>query len=342
METLRELNNKKIMNAFINISRTIELENHRGLTDLNKKMEDFLIFIFDNIFCTKLINANNDKSNYPAIDLYDLNERIAIQVTSTDSMAKKRDTYNLFYEHKLYKKFDELHIFILKFNGNLSKKNLNTRVETYISIMDFKSLYKDISISSDEKISNILDYIEKELIIDTNSSIKFLIPDKIIITKETISKFIYNSGHFLGGENEEEDINNTVVTYNNLFNIFNNLSSGSKNLLVAIINHSIDKFSKINHLNTLLEGCCINLSTLRNRYSEGYIHYVNELVEAQIAFYDPESPYLMTGYNQDSLSIYYRGQLVDGNAFAILYDYLDYCPDRLKKVLVDLDFSELS
>jgi len=343
MEIQTELNLKKITNTFIHISRTIEIENSRGLTNLNKQMENFLIFIFNTYFNANFINSNFNKSNYPAIDLYDLENRIAIQITSIDKMDKKRHTYNLFRKMKLHHKFDELHIFILKYGGNLSKKGLPSNSDTYISIIDFKSLCKDLHMLCGEQIQKVLDYIEKEIIVDADIlNSKFLLPEIIKIEKETISGFIYNSGQFLGGEEEKKDIDDAVVTYNNLFNIVHKLSSGAKNLLVFIISHSIDKETKLLNLNTLIDGIYIKYATLENHFNKDYINYVEEMTEAKIAYHNSESIWVRNGEYKNCLSIYYRGEMVDGNAFTFLYDYLGYCPNRLRKVLIDNDYSALN
>lgn len=341
MEIQTELNLKKITNSFIYISNTIELENYRGLTNLNKQMENFLIFIFNIYFNANFINSN--KSNYPAIDLYDLENRIAIQITSIDRMDKKRHTYNLFRKMKLYHKFDELHIFILKYGGNLSKKGLPNHPDTSIYILDFKRLCKDLPILCDEKIQKILDYIEKELIIDSDIlNNKFLLPEIIKIEKETILGFIYNSGQFLGGEDENKDIDEAVETYNSLFNIVNKLSTGAKNLLLFIISRSINEQTKKIHLNTLVDGIYIKYATLENHFNEDYSNYVEEMIEAKIAHKNTQSIWVLGSEYKNCLSIYYRGEMVDGNAFAFLYDYLGYCPKRLRKVLIDNDYSTLN
>lgn len=66
------------------------------------------------------------------------------------------------------------------------------------------------------------------------------------------------------------------------------------------------------------------------------------MTEAKIAYHNSESIWVRNGEYKNCLSIYYRGEMVDGNAFTFLYDYLGYCPNRLRKVLIDNDYSALN
>ena len=86
-----------------------------GRTDINHVAETILIPLFSEIFDLhnlKNLNATEGK-NFPGIDLGDENARIAFQVTSTSSSSKVKNTLQKFVDHKLYKKFDKLIIYIL-------------------------------------------------------------------------------------------------------------------------------------------------------------------------------------------------------------------------------------
>ena len=338
MNTLRTNNLEKILIKFTHISTFIQLNNSIGFTDLNTSMEDFFIFILNKVLNTNLINANRDELNYPVIDLYDLKARKAVQVTSNDRLIKKTETVNKFFEKHLNNNFDILYIFFLKNKANLNYPKYISN--SYILRMkDFTSLYSDIRRLDDNKIQEIVDYIEKNLIftpIHDSTNIK-----KIEIKEDDLKGFINKSGHFSGGEYEKEDIENAMVTYKNLFNIVGELSGGARRYLLNIIYHSIKKSSKEQNPNILLEGIYMGLSSLKNRYGDDSIKYVNELIEAHLGFIDTEIMYQRMGYNYEAISIYYRGELIDGNAFAFLYDYLDYDCDKLEQILVNLNFSSL-
>lgn len=57
-------------------------------------------------------NMNWDEDNFPAIDLGDDDERLAVQVTSTDTADKVRKTLKRFYDHHLEQRYDRLIVLI--------------------------------------------------------------------------------------------------------------------------------------------------------------------------------------------------------------------------------------
>ena len=63
---------------------------------------------------TQLRNLNyEEKQNYPGIDLADDQARIAVQVTSTSSLGKIKDSISTSLKYKLNEKYDRLIVFIL-------------------------------------------------------------------------------------------------------------------------------------------------------------------------------------------------------------------------------------
>lgn len=86
-----------------------------GRTDINHIAETILIPLFSEVFNLRhLKNLNEtEQRNFPGIDLADEVERIAFQVTSTSNSTKVKNTLQKFVDHKLFKKFDRLVIYIL-------------------------------------------------------------------------------------------------------------------------------------------------------------------------------------------------------------------------------------
>lgn len=68
--------------------------------------------LLNTAFGYALGNMNRIRDNYPAIDLGDEDERLAVQVTSTGDAAKVRKTLERFYAHKLDKDYDRLIVLI--------------------------------------------------------------------------------------------------------------------------------------------------------------------------------------------------------------------------------------
>lgn len=82
----------EIIDELSNISNEVETRCKLGLTDLNRFLEDFFKDILNILLNSSLRNLNEDRSNFPGIDLGDEKAKIAFQVTSEKSSAKVNDT----------------------------------------------------------------------------------------------------------------------------------------------------------------------------------------------------------------------------------------------------------
>ena len=63
-----------------------------GLTDLNRFVEDFFKELLNEALDLKLVNANEERSNAPGLDLIDAVARVGYQVTSQKTSQKVNDT----------------------------------------------------------------------------------------------------------------------------------------------------------------------------------------------------------------------------------------------------------
>lgn len=97
------------------LSQEIEISTSMGHFDINKVCEDLVCGLFRELFkFGHLRNLNNEeKQNFPGIDLADDHARIAIQVTSTTNLGKIKDSITTFLAHKLNNKYDRLVILFL-------------------------------------------------------------------------------------------------------------------------------------------------------------------------------------------------------------------------------------
>lgn len=92
----------------------VESFNAIGNYHINIHAETFLVPVLNEVLGLQLENLNaTERKNFPAIDLADFDNRVAIQVTSTSSLEKIRTTLETFGRHKLHKKFDTLYIYII-------------------------------------------------------------------------------------------------------------------------------------------------------------------------------------------------------------------------------------
>ena len=82
------------------------------MTDINRYAEDFYGGLLNRAFGWKLRNLNQDKRNYPALDLADDKMRIGVQVTSSHDRRKVTETLKKFFREELDSKYDRL-IFVV-------------------------------------------------------------------------------------------------------------------------------------------------------------------------------------------------------------------------------------
>lgn len=84
-------------------------------TDINRVSEVVLVPLLSRIFNLPYLRNLNytEYFNYPGVDLGDAEAKVGIQVTSTASSDKIKDTLTKFINHELYKKYDRLIIYIL-------------------------------------------------------------------------------------------------------------------------------------------------------------------------------------------------------------------------------------
>jgi hypothetical protein len=134
-----------------------------GYNDLNIHAEQTSIPILNVVFGLELKNANQERKNYPAIDLIDEKERVAFQVTSTATSEKVISTLQKFIDNNLYEQYSTLYIYILtekKSNYNKGKiKNIikdKFIFDTGIHIIDYTDIMKRVNfIASDEVLAQL-------------------------------------------------------------------------------------------------------------------------------------------------------------------------------------------
>ncbi|WP_250151341.1 SMEK domain-containing protein [Escherichia coli] len=87
-----------------------------GFHDMERIIESLTIFMFRALKMGELVNMNQIKVNFPAIDLADNKNMIAVQVTTNASPAKIKKTIESFEEaneigESLKDKYSTLYIF---------------------------------------------------------------------------------------------------------------------------------------------------------------------------------------------------------------------------------------
>jgi len=144
------------------LSYRVDMRNAIQLLDLNIVAEDFYKELLNRIYSLKLVNLNTEKVNVKAIDLGDREARLAIQVTSDNSIGKIRATVKKFSKANLYKEFDTLKILLLK---KKRYKALPTPTGFMLEVCDNSDLNRDIRgrLQSIEELEDLVGFMDAEL-----------------------------------------------------------------------------------------------------------------------------------------------------------------------------------
>ena len=146
----------------------VEARNSINFYDINISSEYFFIPLLNMVFDCDLKNLNTEEKNAAAIDLYDTNGKIAVQVTSNSSADKIRTTLKKYRKNKLYEKYQRLvvvvivrsHTYRADFTDDIDGKFAFSKSNDIFAI---NSLIKAISALSIEKIASIKEYLEYQL-----------------------------------------------------------------------------------------------------------------------------------------------------------------------------------
>ncbi|AND72603.1 MULTISPECIES: SMEK domain-containing protein [Enterococcus] len=88
----RKNNFDSLLERLIFLNKEIELRGKLNLNDLSVHSEDFYINLFNQLLGLNLKNLNTDKSNAEAIDLFDSENKMIVQVTATCTKRKIENT----------------------------------------------------------------------------------------------------------------------------------------------------------------------------------------------------------------------------------------------------------
>lgn len=153
-----------IVNTFSILANQIQIANSVNLQDRNIHLENDFRDLLNLIYTDRTFkNLNEDTSNNTAIDLGDNLNEISIQITSTTSTQKVRDTITKFKGE--YKKIVMLYCVIKKPQRIGSFDSLLGGVE--FEEWDLIDLLKKIQNLSNEKLDNVYAFIKSKFAIDT-------------------------------------------------------------------------------------------------------------------------------------------------------------------------------
>lgn len=206
----------RISQLLSRLTEQVEILNNNGEFSINVHAENILIDILNTIYDCNLENVNYKENKiYPAIDLRDYKNRIAIQVTSTANMGKVKHTLSEYISNKLYEKFDKLHIFILtKKQTKYDQTTIDNLVNgifsfTTDSIIDKTDLYKELNAQNNfEKIKKVCELLEQQFADSKNELDKWNIYCKGLYEYD---QYISNLYKYLEIKGFSPRVNNNIV-----------------------------------------------------------------------------------------------------------------------------------
>ncbi len=170
---------EKIIDLLLQFSTEVKDKGKLKLADINIISEDVLVPILSIVYDTELKNLNEEKANYPGIDLATdkhftfagAKKKIAFQITSTNNITKIKKTLNQYVKKQFYDSFDEIYIYnLIEKQASYQQESIN-EVNTIIDgkfefdltkhVIDRTDLEKKIAklqpIAKIEKIHKLLE-----------------------------------------------------------------------------------------------------------------------------------------------------------------------------------------
>ena len=271
------------------LTTRIENRGKLNILDLHLHSEDFYLHFFNKIFDWKLKNSNAFKQNVEAIDLFDSENKIIIQVSSTatkqkieSSLSKDISKYSdySFKFISISKNADKLRSKTFKNPHNLSFSSKNdiydvTSILKIIKSFDInkqKKIYDFIKeelgaeiepIKTETNLATIINILSKEDLSQEDLSHQtndYAIDQKISFNKLSTAKYIiddYNMYHAridnIYSEFDKQGVNKSISVLKSVQNIYiiNKELPNADDLFFKIIEGVMDKIEKSTNYETI-------------------------------------------------------------------------------------------
>ncbi len=149
------------------IQSTVNLIEHLNKVDIfdhNRMIEDYVLGILNIVYSMEFINLNDEKKNFPALDLGDRKNRIGVQVTTNNERAKITETLKKFFAHELDKEFDI--VWILIFGKKKNYKSFDCKDDFDFNrkkhIIDISDLEVEIKKKDEDALKTLNEYLNRK------------------------------------------------------------------------------------------------------------------------------------------------------------------------------------
>jgi len=147
------------------LAHKVELNSSLNLTDINIHAEYFFCGLLNIIYDLSLTNLNSLKINAKSIDLIDIENKMAIQVTSTSELFKIKKTIDGFIETENVKKIDRLIVLILTKKKKYKSESYGKEfiISLKDDVIDYTDLVKKIAALPPAKLQKVHGYLSSEM-----------------------------------------------------------------------------------------------------------------------------------------------------------------------------------
>lgn len=189
----REILIKEIIDEFSILQHRIEFLSENNLQDINLISEYHIQELLNILFDLKLTNSNQKSKNCVGIDLEDVDNRIAVQVTKNSRKTKIQETLDKFFQKSLHDRFSTLLIVILgkklkKYSDLKFENEFNFNAEEHI--IDFSTVVRKLSFLPTNKIEQIRNIFKNDKLNISNVNSVTIFRKKQAINKKLIKKLI--------------------------------------------------------------------------------------------------------------------------------------------------------
>ena len=292
------INSKKyienITHALVIFQNEVRIKAQNNLLDDNVLSENFIKKLLNLCKEWNLINLNEEKHNYPGIDLGDSSKKIGVQVTSDKTSRKITESLNNIVNNNINEEYDDIYFFILV----EKQKNYSVKFDYYEGvkaskdhIWDFGDVIKWCINYDNDKLEKIWNLIQKDIELHNEKTV--ISPDikkYFFDLKDCIQKiFDYvekiNMNHFMCCNDEQKKmakyLNDKLEKMKEFLDEYT--YKVCKDVLASYLRLE-DKLEKRSRWDYSIEILCQNL--LENRLIENNLQEAVDLIDKNITGLD--------------------------------------------------------
>lgn len=141
---------------------TVNSSNSFGLTNRNIGSEELYMHMLNIVHGHSLVKASAERVNFPAVDLIDRNRRLAVQITSDNSLPKIKKRIDIFNKHGLDREFEDFSFYIIGQRSKSIKEGDEYKgVPLDTNVIGTKEFITEVC--SVDKTQEVCDFLEAEL-----------------------------------------------------------------------------------------------------------------------------------------------------------------------------------